>query len=1024
MKKKIVLLFIPLIIMVLFARFGKKEKSIIVEDNNYEKGIISKFSEILIDKSNSENITNYYEGNVNEMYVLKHPETYHVKSEKDYRYVGYDVNNYIYFNCQDINNTSTCERWRIIGLFEENGKYKVKIINNNSIGKFPYDKNGSTNWRGSSLNEYLQIEYQNSLSQSSINMIKADNYYLNQLEYSELMHYKDFYSEERKSPEQSNFSGQYEDYATIWYGKIALMYPSDYLYTIGVDTVEQCSEDYDGKCLQSWIDTDNQITLLNRESILTSEDQIYSVKKASLNYIESTELSDILPVLYLDENVLYVSGDGTYDNPYYCLSASDYVNYNFEYKKGDKIYYNNELYYIIDESTKESDYVVALKDVPLTEKYTKYFSKAEISFYESDKCYFKDNLLNDTSDCKNNYDTSNIKNIVENWANNELDSKDLVSVNGYKVRLLTIDEIIDNFNFDTITNSSNAVSYIPTNETPNFIKERPYYISSWTMSSNEDGTEVFVFSNSINTSKVYSKKSIEPVINFKKTALGKQKEYKIGDKVSYKDNLYYVINNSSNDIDYVTVMKAEELNYKQIMNYINNDEIDSVEYKICNTDGCENTDYNSSNVKKIVDYWLNNNFDENDLVNIDGYKGRLLTMDELIDQFYYTYESYNVIASSWSTYLACNYETPKWIYTYNYWTMTGDEDTKEAYVVKADCNLEPYDMGNLKYIRPVIYLKKSSINKVKETPDHEENKCTVKYRKEKITKYNEYKIGQEIKYNNEKYYVINDSSNKNNYVTLLKANVLENENNQPLNTFFYRNEKCTNINNYEGCSNKYEESNIIKILNKWINDNNILKDLIEVNGYKVRLLNAKDLLEKLQLDLIKYQKPNGMPLNAYYSKTTPKFLYENMPKYWTMINDYQNNNSAYIIDENGYLTTIDLATENILKVYDEFSVRPVINLNKCVLDQGCIEEEIEIEDGCIEDDINPDIKPNIDSDINPEPEIKNDNVVEDKNIINEIIDAPITASFISKIIIIVSVIFIIIGNIIIIYNYIKSKKDI
>ena len=59
------------------------------------------------------------------------------------RYYGAAPNNYTYFNCSDYNNqtSSTCEVWRIIGVFDD----KVKLIRNTSIGKYAWDnKNTST----------------------------------------------------------------------------------------------------------------------------------------------------------------------------------------------------------------------------------------------------------------------------------------------------------------------------------------------------------------------------------------------------------------------------------------------------------------------------------------------------------------------------------------------------------------------------------------------------------------------------------------------------------------------------------------------------------------------------------------------------------------------------------------------------------------------------------------------------------------------------------------------------------------
>ena len=63
--------------------------------------------------------------------------------EGNIRYYGATPNNYIYFNCSDYSNqtSSTCETWRIIGVFEG----KAKIMRGSQIGTYAWDnKNAST----------------------------------------------------------------------------------------------------------------------------------------------------------------------------------------------------------------------------------------------------------------------------------------------------------------------------------------------------------------------------------------------------------------------------------------------------------------------------------------------------------------------------------------------------------------------------------------------------------------------------------------------------------------------------------------------------------------------------------------------------------------------------------------------------------------------------------------------------------------------------------------------------------------
>ena len=72
--------------------------------------------------------------------------------DNNIRYIGSNPNNYVYFNCSDYNNQSdsTCEKWRIIGVFKnmtkEDGTNEdlVKIIRNDFIDNIAWDDRSST----------------------------------------------------------------------------------------------------------------------------------------------------------------------------------------------------------------------------------------------------------------------------------------------------------------------------------------------------------------------------------------------------------------------------------------------------------------------------------------------------------------------------------------------------------------------------------------------------------------------------------------------------------------------------------------------------------------------------------------------------------------------------------------------------------------------------------------------------------------------------------------------------------------
>ena len=85
-------------------------------------------------------------------------------NDKDYVFYGDNPDNYIYYNCKN-KDISSCELWRIVGLYydDTNENYNMKIVRNESIGKYQFDNTEEpTNltWTNSTLYKYLNKEYQ------------------------------------------------------------------------------------------------------------------------------------------------------------------------------------------------------------------------------------------------------------------------------------------------------------------------------------------------------------------------------------------------------------------------------------------------------------------------------------------------------------------------------------------------------------------------------------------------------------------------------------------------------------------------------------------------------------------------------------------------------------------------------------------------------------------------------------------------------------------------------------------------
>ena len=85
-------------------------------------------------------------------------------SDNNYRYIGKNPNNYIYFNCSDYNNPSskTCEKWRIIGILNvDDGtgtkSRRLKIVRESLPIKLSWDSSRQTT-SGNGVNEWSQAD--------------------------------------------------------------------------------------------------------------------------------------------------------------------------------------------------------------------------------------------------------------------------------------------------------------------------------------------------------------------------------------------------------------------------------------------------------------------------------------------------------------------------------------------------------------------------------------------------------------------------------------------------------------------------------------------------------------------------------------------------------------------------------------------------------------------------------------------------------------------------------------------------
>ena len=257
-----------------------------------------------------------------------------VVNENGYRYEGKNPNNYIYFNN---------ELWRIIGVFDssshgKSGQYLTKIIRNDSIGGYAWDKSNKNNWATSSLYNLLNTNYYNATDGTSggncyqysttitgncdytetglqseyRSMVENVTWYLggkNSANYTA----EAFYTGERDST--SVYSGN----TASTTGYIGLMYASDYGYSVLSSSCARTTNlgSYNTSACggSSWLKKETYEWTVTHYSA-SSFYSFYPSYSANVDYSYARLGFATRPVLYLKSNVQVYAGDGSISKPY------------------------------------------------------------------------------------------------------------------------------------------------------------------------------------------------------------------------------------------------------------------------------------------------------------------------------------------------------------------------------------------------------------------------------------------------------------------------------------------------------------------------------------------------------------------------------------------------------------------------------------------------------------------------------------------------------------------------------------
>ena len=258
--------------------------------------------------------------------------------DNNIRYIGANPNNYVYFNCSDYSNQSdsTCEKWRIIGVFKnmtkEDGSQEdlVKIIRDDSLGNISWDSSVN-DWSAATLQTTLNGEYYNGTYSTGAfkndltrNAIESVVWNLGgTASYTSTSNglASHWYGYERGTT-------VYSGHAPTWTGKVGLMYPSDYGYaTAGGATTNRAAclakklYNWDGSGVSDCKNNDYLYKSSYYQWTLVPDSSdsyfVFRVYTSGVVYGGGAGATNsVSPVAFLKSNITISSGDGSSTTPY------------------------------------------------------------------------------------------------------------------------------------------------------------------------------------------------------------------------------------------------------------------------------------------------------------------------------------------------------------------------------------------------------------------------------------------------------------------------------------------------------------------------------------------------------------------------------------------------------------------------------------------------------------------------------------------------------------------------------------
>ena len=172
--------------------------------------------------------------------------------------------------------------------------------------------------------------------------------------------------------------------------------------------------------------------------------------------------------------------------------------------------------------------------------------------------------------------------------------------------------------------------------------------------------------------------------------------YEIGDKVTYNNVTYYVIENSDDSQDVLKLVKETPLTKTEIDNLNLSGITATEENGYGKVQFGSTSNYSTSTIKQVVDAWASTAVRSGDTVT-----ARLISHSDLIDNLGYI----NSLDTSQTT-ASSDGDTPSFVYNsnYSYWTMSKYNDSSNVWYVTNSGNLNYNDPSNSYMVRPVLEI--------------------------------------------------------------------------------------------------------------------------------------------------------------------------------------------------------------------------------------------------------------------------------------------------------------------------------